>query len=178
MLQFARDGVKGIVAVDISIAALVQTASVLQEHYPEVALLQLVADLTDEDQVNSLFEKAVAHFGRIDYAVNNAAISGLIKPTTETSFSSLDRILGVNLKGVWLCERAELKQMLTQSPISTSSLYVSHLKYLSVSPPADGSHVESRPGRGLSRGSIINVDSVLGHLAVPGNGPYTMSKHG
>jgi NAD(P)-dependent dehydrogenase (short-subunit alcohol dehydrogenase family) len=65
-------------------------------------------------------------FGRLDYAVNNAAVGASLRPTTEVPASDYDRVLSINLKGTWLCERAELKIMEAQSPlISKDVVFVS-----------------------------------------------------
>lgn len=157
VLQFARDGVTKISAVDISKSVLQSTADLLAAQFPTVEFLQNVCDITDEATVEAVFATTIAKFGRIDYAVNNAAIASPLLPTGEAASSDYDRVLTVNLKGTWLCERAELKLMAEQSPLAPKDSVI---------------------GRSPCRGAIINVDSVLGKIAVPGNAIYTMSKHG
>jgi len=147
-----------IAGLDLSPTSLQETSSILAQEFPKVEFLQLVVDLSNESQVEVTYQKVVEKFGRIDYAVNNAAISSPLLPSTELSSGIFDRIMSVNLRGVWLCERAALKQMVTQTPLERT--------------------LGSPNGRGESRGSIVNIGSVLSHLAVPGDVIYTMSKHG
>jgi NAD(P)-dependent dehydrogenase (short-subunit alcohol dehydrogenase family) len=64
--------------------------------------------------VETLVDKAVAHYGRIDCAVNAAAIEEESLPLADGEDAQFDRIMGVNVKGVWLCMRAQLRQMLRQ----------------------------------------------------------------
>jgi len=72
------------------------------------------ADVTKAAEVEALIQKVVATYGRIDCAFNNAGTDGDLKPTHECTEEDWDRVLGVNLKGVWLCMKYEITQMLTQ----------------------------------------------------------------
>ena len=56
----------------------------------------------------------VGHFGRLDCAFNNAGIQGALEATVECSEENFDRIIAVNLKGVWLCLKSQIAQMLKQ----------------------------------------------------------------
>jgi len=70
-------------------------------------------DVRDAAQVQALVDRVVADWGRLDYAVNNAGVA-VHKPLTEVSEEEYDRILGINLKGVWLGMSAEIRQMAAQ----------------------------------------------------------------
>lgn len=61
-----------------------------------------------------MVEKTVSTFGRIDFAFNNAGIEGLGVPTHEITEENWEKVINVNLKGVWLCMKYEIRQMLTQ----------------------------------------------------------------
>lgn len=74
----------------------------------------VLCDVADRVDVCDLFEKAIARFGRIDAAFNNAGIEGETASTTECSEANWEAILAVNLTGLWHCMRFELRQMLTQ----------------------------------------------------------------
>jgi Dehydrogenases with different specificities (related to short-chain alcohol dehydrogenases) len=74
--------------------------------------------LTVEEEVDRAFKEILNVFGRIDYAVNNAGVSGPIRPIAENNISDVDKVIFVNLKGLWLCERAELRIMEKQEPLS------------------------------------------------------------
>ncbi|HVB79760.1 MAG TPA: SDR family oxidoreductase, partial [Candidatus Binataceae bacterium] len=71
-------------------------------------------DLTKAAEVETLVAFAVKTFGRLDCAVNNAGIQGEIVATVDCSEENWDRIIGINLKGVFLCLKYELRQMLSQ----------------------------------------------------------------
>ena len=70
-------------------------------------------DVRDAAEVQALVDRVVADWGRLDYAVNNAGVA-VHKPLTEVSEEEYDRILGINLKGVWLGMSAEIRQMAAQ----------------------------------------------------------------
>ncbi len=76
-------------------------------------------DVTDSAQVQAMINTVVSAFGRIDCAFNNAGIAGYQvdasgKKTHEWSDASFDRMIGVNLKGVWLCMKHEIPHMIAQ----------------------------------------------------------------
>ena len=70
-------------------------------------------DVSDEQGVAALFEETIDAFGRLDVLVNNAGIE-LPKKVTETTEAEWDRLMGVNLKGVFLCSRAAIGIMRRQ----------------------------------------------------------------
>ncbi|MBS1967945.1 MAG: SDR family oxidoreductase [Chloroflexi bacterium SZAS-1] len=72
------------------------------------------ADVAHADDVQAMIAQVVAQFGRLDYAHNNAGIEGRVAPLLECDEAQWDRIIAVNLKGVWLCLQHELRQMLAQ----------------------------------------------------------------
>lgn len=110
--QFARDGCRRIVGLDLSRDGLQEIADQIQgEHRGKVEFMQVHVDLTDEKQVQTSFEQIRARFGRIDYAVNNAGISQRVQTTPESTVDELEKVMAVNTKGVWLCVREELRIM-------------------------------------------------------------------
>ncbi len=74
----------------------------------------IACNVLEEDQVEALIERSVAHFGRLDILVNNAGIGYIMKPIVEMATSDWDAVLGVNLRGVFLCTRAAARQMIRQ----------------------------------------------------------------
>jgi NAD(P)-dependent dehydrogenase (short-subunit alcohol dehydrogenase family) len=72
------------------------------------------ADVSKTGDVESLIGEAVRTFGRLDCAFNNAGIEGQLGTTAACTEENFDRIIAVNLKGMWLCLRSELLQMLRQ----------------------------------------------------------------
>lgn len=74
----------------------------------------LSCDVAKEESVDAMIAKAVDHFGRIDAAFNAAGIDGVQASTAECPVENWDRVMGVNLRGLWLCLRREIAQMLRQ----------------------------------------------------------------
>jgi len=107
-LRFAAEGADMIVCA--------RTASQIQTLSDEIRAagrecLGVVAAVDNAADVNSMVEQALAKFGRIDILVNNAGISNP-KPFLETTMADWDEALDVNLKGIILCTRAVLPDML------------------------------------------------------------------
>jgi NAD(P)-dependent dehydrogenase (short-subunit alcohol dehydrogenase family) len=71
-------------------------------------------DVSDDAQVAAMVDRAVAEFGRLDAAFNNAGVMARIAPTADSTREDWDRVIGINLRGVWSCMKHELRQMLTQ----------------------------------------------------------------
>ena len=70
-------------------------------------------------------EKTIATYGRLDYAFNNAGIEGTSAPVQDCTEENWDKTIGVNLKGVWLCMKYEIPEMLKQGKgviINTASV--------------------------------------------------------
>jgi NAD(P)-dependent dehydrogenase (short-subunit alcohol dehydrogenase family) len=72
------------------------------------------ADMSKAVEVDALVQKAVERFGRLDIAFNNAGIEGAWVPLVKQSEEDWDRTIAINLKGVWLCLKYEIRQMLKQ----------------------------------------------------------------
>lgn len=68
-------------------------------------------DVSDDEQVSAMVDRAVSEFGRLDAAFNNAGVMAKIAPTVESTREEWDRVIGVNLRGVWGCMKHELRQM-------------------------------------------------------------------
>jgi NAD(P)-dependent dehydrogenase (short-subunit alcohol dehydrogenase family) len=72
-------------------------------------------DVSKASQVDALIQTAVEKFGRLDMAFNNAGIEGVWVPIVRQSEEDWDRTIDTNLKGVWLCLKYEIRQMLRQA---------------------------------------------------------------
>jgi NAD(P)-dependent dehydrogenase (short-subunit alcohol dehydrogenase family) len=72
----------------------------------------IAADVSVTSQVQMMIDKTVAAYGRLDCAFNNAGIEGRMVDTAEYPEDVFDRIMAINLKGVWLCMKYEIPQML------------------------------------------------------------------
>lgn len=71
-------------------------------------------DVSSGTEVRNMIEKAIARFGRLDYAFNNAGIEGATANTHECTEENWDKVVGINLKGIWLCMKNEIRCMLKQ----------------------------------------------------------------
>lgn len=71
-------------------------------------------DVSDEAEVEAMVDRAVAAFGRLDAAFNNAGVMARIAPTAESTREDWEHVIGINLRGVWACMKYELRQMVRQ----------------------------------------------------------------
>ena len=115
--RFAAEGAKVVIG-DLDEAAGVAAAEAVDG-------LFVLVNVTDEAQVNSLFDTAAAHYGSVDIAFNNAGISPADDDSIETTeLPAWNKVQDVNLKSVYLCSRAALRHMTKQgrgSIINTAS---------------------------------------------------------
>src|SRR5690349_19072648 len=74
----------------------------------------VACDVTDTAQVAAMIELAVSTYGRLDAAFNNAGVNSEAAAFLETSDDEFERVVSVNLRGVWNCMKGELRQMLAQ----------------------------------------------------------------
>lgn len=110
-LAFGRAGACVVVA-DTSIEGGHATAAMIVESGGKALFVQ--SNVARAAEVESLIDKTINHYGRLDYAINNAAVAEERQPLAEGDDEQFDRIMGVNLKGVWLCMKYQLRQMLKQ----------------------------------------------------------------
>jgi 3-oxoacyl-[acyl-carrier protein] reductase len=109
-LRFGEEGAKVVVAARRMVLCE-QTATEICRKGGEAFVVQ--ADVSHETQVESVFDKAVQQYGRVDIAVNNAGIFGG-RRIAETTTSTFDEVLNVNLRGTFFCCRAAFKHMKAQ----------------------------------------------------------------
>lgn len=108
---FAQQGAAVMVA-DVDFAAATDVAARIAAAGGRAEAI--AADVSDESAVAALVEATVARFGRIDWAVNNAAIKPDTHPIDSADMAEFDRIIAVNLRGVMLCLKYQVAQMLKQ----------------------------------------------------------------
>jgi NAD(P)-dependent dehydrogenase (short-subunit alcohol dehydrogenase family) len=72
------------------------------------------ADVSQAVEVETLVKKTIEKFGRMDIAFNNAGFEGAWAPIALQAEEDFDRVISVNLKGVWLCLKYEIRQMVSQ----------------------------------------------------------------
>ncbi|ETS84346.1 hypothetical protein PFICI_02371 [Pestalotiopsis fici W106-1] len=108
---FIASGVKNIAISDVDRTALEAWVAELSTQYENVDVLAIPTDVSSEPSVNAAIEATVKRFGRIDIAVNNAGVSGPRGEAFDISFQEWQSTININLNGVWLCQRAEIKQI-------------------------------------------------------------------
>ena len=74
----------------------------------------VTCDVADEMQVAQMVERTIAAYGRLDMAFNNAGIVGFTGDPGDESAESFDKVIAINLRGIWTCMKHELRQMRTQ----------------------------------------------------------------
>ena len=71
-------------------------------------------DVADDSQVEAMVEQTVAAFSRLDAAYNNAGVQNIVAETADAPREDFDRVIAINLRGVWSCMKFELRQMRKQ----------------------------------------------------------------
>lgn len=126
-----------------SVAAEIQRASHNGGSSEAMAL-----DVLEESQVKAVIAATVKRFGALDILVNNAGIGYLMKPMTEMSIAEWDAVIGVNLRGAFLCTKYASEQMIKQFDA------------------------------GRKGGRIVNIASQAAKSGFPFASAYCASKHG
>ena len=108
-LAFARAGAD-VVVVDVQGDGGHHTAKAVQELGRRALFVR--CDVSRDDDARHAVQNTIEAFGRVDFAFNNAGIEGQQAPTADCTVENWDRVIGINLKGVWLCMKYQIPQML------------------------------------------------------------------
>ena len=138
---------------DINLKAIEATASELSKQYSKLEIHTTQLYVASEQSIDDAIASSAQKFGTIDYAVNNAGVAGPLVPSAQHSSADWRSALNVNSDGVWMSQRAEIRQMLKQTPGDSY-----------------------KTGRGV----IINMSSMFGLIGTSMDTPavtYTTSKH-
>jgi NAD(P)-dependent dehydrogenase (short-subunit alcohol dehydrogenase family) len=120
-LAFAAEGAR-VAILDRSADALGAVQASLKNEGSEA--LTMACDVSSPDQVDGAIKQVVDRFGRLDIAFNNAGVENKAAPVHEIDLAEWDRIIGINLRGTFLCMKHELAQMVKQGGgvvVNTSS---------------------------------------------------------
>ena len=130
----------------------------------------ITGDISEEKICISLIEETINKFGRINVLINNAGISGPSQRTNNITSKDWDYVIGVNLRGTFLCTREALKYMTSSSSSSSSSnnnnKNINHI---------NGNNKNNNYDLNFS---IINISSVHESIPMPYSAPYSASKGG
>ncbi len=111
-LAFAREGATVVVA-DVDTAGGAETVRLVESAGGRALFVK--TDVSRASEVEALVQASVAAYGRLDYAHNNAGIEGMVlTPTADWTEEAWNRIININLKGVWLGMKYQIPQMLKQ----------------------------------------------------------------
>jgi NADP-dependent 3-hydroxy acid dehydrogenase YdfG len=110
--------------------------------------LVIDADVSQQDQAESVIARSVDHFGRLDILINNAGVM-LLGPAAGAPLDEWQRMVELNVLGLLYCAHAAVPHLV---------------------------HAAETGGRGVS--DMVNISSVAGRVARNGNGVYSLTKHG
>ena len=108
-LAFAREGAS-VVAADVSEQDNQETARMIEELGGRV--LAIRCDVTRSEDVNAALDTTIETFGRLDAAFNNAGVEQATAATADITEEEWDRVVAINLRGVFLCMKYEIPLML------------------------------------------------------------------
>ncbi len=108
-LTYAREGARVVVS-DVDEAGAAETVRLLREGGGEAEAV--LADVSRPDACEALVARTMKRFGRLDLACNNAGIGGEANPVGQLSPAGWDRVIAINLSGVFYCLRYEIPAML------------------------------------------------------------------
>jgi glucose 1-dehydrogenase len=126
----------------------------------------LTGDISEEKICISLIEEAINKFGRINVLINNAGISGPSQRTNNITSKDWDYVIGVNLRGTFLCTREALKYMTSSSSSNNNNKNINY---------TNGNNKNNNYDLNFS---IINISSVHESIPMPYSAPYSASKGG
>lgn len=108
-LCFAAEGAQ-VVFSDISSDGGAETVTLIEKTGGKATFVP--ADVSEPADVSALIDQGIATYGKIDCAVNNAGIEGMVSPLADQFDDNFDAIISINLKGTFLCLKAEIAAML------------------------------------------------------------------
>jgi NAD(P)-dependent dehydrogenase (short-subunit alcohol dehydrogenase family) len=120
-LAFAREGVSVVVAGNAR-GHVDETARLIEQAGGQA--LAVTCDVSSAEEVKAALDRTVETFGRLDFAFNNAGVEQPIMPAAEIAEAEWDRIVDVDLRGVFLCMKYQIPLMLKQGGgaiVNTSS---------------------------------------------------------
>ncbi len=110
-------------------------------------------DVARVPEVEAMVAAAVSEWGRLDCAVNNAAVEGPGLPLVDISEEEFDHLMAINLRGLWTCLRAELRQMSRQG--SGAIVNMSSINALAAAPMASAYSASKQGVLALTRTAAV-----------------------
>jgi NAD(P)-dependent dehydrogenase (short-subunit alcohol dehydrogenase family) len=106
---FADKGA-AVVVSDVDVEGGEETVAIIKKEGGDA--LFVYADVSKGIDMEALVDRTLEFYGRLDYAVNNAGIEGVLAPTVDYPEATFDRVIAVNLKGVWLGMKYEIPKII------------------------------------------------------------------
>ena len=154
-LKFADRGARVVVS-DVDAEGGRETVSLIRECEGDAIFVE--SDISEEAAVNRLIAEAVKVYGRLDYACNNAGIEGRILPLAEQPVENFDAIIATNLRGTFMCMKAEIAEMLKSGggAIVNVASVAGHIGFPGLSP-----YVAAKHGvNGLTKNAALEYGKV------------------
>lgn len=100
-ISFAEAGCTKIIIGDINVEGLKETSQMVKSRFPEVKIVDAHVDISSETSIAEFMNTCTQAFNRVDYASNVAGVVPQRIPIAEVEAGTFDRVVGVNLIGVW-----------------------------------------------------------------------------
>lgn len=110
-IAFAREGARVVVS-DHNDQGGYETVDMIREMNGDAFFVQ--ADVSRSAEVQHMIKTTIEYYGQLDYACNNAGVGGPAAMTADYTEEEWNRVIGINLTGVWLCMKYELRHMMEQ----------------------------------------------------------------
>ncbi|MEM7252713.1 MAG: glucose 1-dehydrogenase [Pseudomonadota bacterium] len=153
-LGFAQAGAKVIVA-DLNEPAAQSMASEISRALPEATVTAIALDVSDEASITSGFTRAIDAHGGVDVLVNNAG-TAIRHPTVELSLADWNRVLEVNMTGVFLCAR-ELVRGWSDGSSRTPPRIINMASIMGLS----GGGIYANPSYQATKGAVVNMTRAM-----------------
>lgn len=102
-----------VIVADINEKGGQETVDKIKENSGDAFFIKV--NISDSGEVDNMISTIVEKYGKLDIAINNAGVEGIVgELLEEISEEAFDRLMGINVKGTWLCLQSELKQMKKQ----------------------------------------------------------------
>jgi NAD(P)-dependent dehydrogenase (short-subunit alcohol dehydrogenase family) len=105
-IAFAREGAKVVVVDWVEDS---ETVDQIKNEGGDCIFIK--GDMSSEEDIKNMVDKTISHYGRLDYAFNNAGVEGLTAPVIDCTNENWDKVIGINLKGVWWCMKYQLPHL-------------------------------------------------------------------
>jgi len=160
VFQLIADGIGKVALIDYNAKGLKEAEEEVHTRYPKVETVSAVADISKKDDVDQAMQKVVNKFDRIHFCVNAAGTGGNLA-AKAFDVDNRNKVMDINVYGTWNCVDAQIEHFLKHERRPTVEVT-----------DKEGNKMEL-----TTRGSIVNVVSILGTIAMPNQVAYTTSKH-